>query len=536
MDEHGDAVTQARRAHAAGDWLTVAALLERLPTEQLTAVDFLAFFEALWGLGRTEEALHVGAVAFDALVADSRPVDAVKTALWLGAFHLVRGDEPQGLGWWGRAGRLAEEIPENTVHGHLLYFTEVEANLFAGEPAGAIDAARRVHDLGRRFDDPNLVAAGLNGEGRALLKMGQVVDGFALIDESMVNVLDGRTTPFFAGNLYCLTIAACHEVADMRRMTRWTEITEQWLASQSAAVVADAMCRVHRAQLQFLRGDWDNAERGARRVTDQLDAVRVDYAAEAWYVIGEVRRLRGDPTAADAYEEAQARGRDPQPGRALLQLQLGDAAGAATSVRSALAAAGADSLRRAPIFAAAVDIAIAAERLEDAADAESELAATAAKYATSGLEAMAATARGALLLADGRAEEALPILRDAYQRWLELGAEHDAADIGLRLADAYRALGDEASAAAEQACAEKTYKRLGAQQPEPEPSDGLTGRECEVLALVAEGKSNRQIGEKLFISDRTVARHLTNIFHKIGVANRTEAARYAVHHGIATSR
>lgn len=536
MVEDGDALTQARRAHAAGDWPTSAAFFDSVPDEQLTADDLAAYFEAVWWLGRTDDALRLAAAAYDALVAASQPDGAIKTALWLGAWHTTRGDEPQGFGWFGRAARLAEEIPEDPAHGYLFLFTEVQANLLAGEPASALDAARRVQDLGRRFDDPNLVAAGLNGEGRALLKLGQVVDGLALIDEAMVDVLDGRITPFFTGNLYCFTIEACHEVAAIRRLARWTEITEQWLASQSAAVVLDAMCRVHRAQLQLLRGDWDNAERGARRMIDQLDASRVDYAGEAWYVVGEVRRLRGDPTAADAYEEAHARGRDPQPGRALLQLQQGDAAGAATSIRSGLAAAGADSLRRAPICAAAVEIALAAGRMEDAADAESELAATAAKYATSGLEAMAATARGTLLLADSRAEEALPVLRDACRRWVDLGAEYDAAGTCRWLAEAYRALGDETSAAVEEARAEETYERLSAEQSEPEPSHGLTGREREVLALVAEGRSNRQISEELFISDRTVARHLTNIFHKIGVTNRTEAARYALHHGIATSR
>ena len=536
MDEHGSALRQARDAYAERDWPTAAARFDIVADEQLTADDLAAYFMAAWWLGRTEDARRIGSAAYDALVADSRPAEAVKTALWLGAWHLVRGDEPQGFGWWGRAGRLAEEIPESSAHGYLLYFTGVQMNLVTGEPAKAIDAARRVHDLGRRFDDPDLVAAGLNGEGQALLKLGQVVDGLALIDEAMVEVLDGRTTPFFAGSLYCHTIAACHEVADIRRMARWTEITEQWLASQSAAVVLDAMCRVHRAQLQLLRGDWDNAERGARGVTEQLDANRADYAAEAWYVVGEVRRLRGDPTAADAYKEAHARGRDPQPGRALLRLQHGDATGAATSIRSALAAAGADPLRRAPICAATVEIALAAGRREEAADAESELAATAAKFATSGLEAIAATARGTLLLADGRAEEALPVLRDACRRWVDLGAEYDAAATCRQLAKTYRALGDDTSAAAEEARAEETYKRLGAHQPESEPSYGLTGRECEVLALVAEGKSNQQIGEELFISDRTVARHLTNIYNKIGVTNRTEAARYALHHGIATSR
>jgi DNA-binding NarL/FixJ family response regulator len=295
------------------------------------------------------------------------------------------------------------------------------------------------------------------------------------------------------------------------------------------------LCTVHRAQLHLFRGEWDEAERKALRVVADLDAYRIDYAAEAWYVVAEARRLRGDPSAADAYDEAHARGRDPQPGRSLLRLQDGDPSAAAASVRAAVAAAGTDPLRRAPLCAAAVEIAVAAGRLDDAAAAASELAATASTYATSGLEAMAAAARGTVLLAEGRVEEALQALRDACRRWRELGAAYDAAGTCVRLAEAYRALGDEASAAAEVARAQATYERL-AHRPTPEGPDGLTRRECEVLALVADGRSNREIGERLYISDRTVARHLTNIYHKIGVTSRTQAARYAVDHGLTVSR
>jgi DNA-binding CsgD family transcriptional regulator len=536
MDAHGDALAKARRAAAARDWPTAAAQFDVLESEQLTADDLAAYADAVWWLGRTEDALRLGAAAYDAFLADSRPVEAAMRAMRLGVLHLARGDEQQGAGWLGHAGRLAEGIPECALHGYVAGFTEVELSLIAGEPAAAVDAARRVQDIGRRFDTPELVAQGLHGEARALIKSGQVVDGLALLDEAMVAILHGQFDPFLTTALYCNAIAACHDVGDVRRMTRWTDLTERWLASLTAAVVFNAMCRVHRAHVQLLRGEWDDAERGALEVVALLDTNRVDYAAEAWYVIAEVRRLRGDPSAADAYDEAHARGRDPQPGRALLRLQHGDAAGAATMARSAVAAVGADPLRRAPVCAAVVEIALAAGRLEDAAAAESELAATAARYATSGLEATAATARGAVLLAEGRAADALPVLRDACRRWHELGAVYDAARTCFRLVGAYRALGDEVSAAAEVAKAQVTFERLGAHRPAPEPPDGLTRRECEVLALVAEGHSNLQIGEALYISDRTVARHLTNIFHKIGVTSRTQAARYALDRGLSTFR
>lgn len=536
MDEHGDAFAQARRASEARDWPAAASQFDLFDSEQLTADDLAAHAEAVWWLGRTEDALRLGAAAYDAFLADSRPVEAAMEAMRLGILYLSRGDEQQGAGWLGHAGRLAAKIPECALHGYVASFTEVEFSLIAGEPAAAVDAARRVQDIGRRFDTPELVAQGLHGEGRALIMSGQVVDGLALLDEAMAAVLHGQFDPFLTATLSCTAMAACHEVGDVRRMARWAELTEQWLASLPAAVVFNAMCRVHRAHVQVLQGEWDEAERGMLRVVANLAANQVFYAGEAWYVVAELRRLRGDPRAAAAYDEARARGRDPQPGHALLRLQQGDATGATTSVRAALAAVGAVPLLRAPICAAAVEIALAAGRPEDAAAAESELAATAARYPTSGLEATAVTARGAVLLAEGRAEEALPVLRDACRRWHELGAVHQAACTGFRLAEAYRAFGDEVAAAAEHGRAQATFDRLGAYRIAPEPPGGLTRRECEVLALVAGGDSNRQIGEQLCISERTVARHLTNIFHKIDVTSRMQAARYAIDRGISTPR
>ncbi|HEX5015001.1 MAG TPA: helix-turn-helix transcriptional regulator [Candidatus Limnocylindrales bacterium] len=532
MDEHIDSLTLARRAYAGQDWVKASSHFDAVATNRLTADDLAAYADAVWWLGRIEDNLRLNAAAYDAFLADSRTVGAAGAALVLGVFHLARGDEPLGMGWIGRAGHLLEGITESPAHGLLLHLTGVEPSLQAGESAAAVDAARRVQDLGRRLGQADLLALGLNGEGRALISSGQVVDGLKLLDEAMVTVLDGRLAPFVSGTLYCHTIAACHDVVDIRRMSRWVDLTERWLATFPAAVAFGGLCAVHRAQLHLFRGEWDAAERKALQVVADLDANRIDYAAEAWYVVAEARRLRGDPSAADAYDEAHARGRDPQPGRALLRLQAGDAAGAATSVRAAVAAVGPDPLRRAPLRAAGVEIAVAAGQRNDAAAAASELAETAAMYATSGLEAMAAAARGAVLLAEGRAEEALPVLRDANRRWHELGAAYEAAGTCVRLAEAYRALGDEASAAAEVARAEATYMRLGARRPAHELPDGLTRREYEVLTLVADGRSNRQIGEALFISDRTVARHLTNIFTKIGVTSRTQAARYAIDRGL----
>ena len=531
-------LSMARDAYARQDWPAAAASFAAVAPTAMTADDLAAYADSQFWLGHMADTLRLGSAAHDAFVAASRPADAAKSGILLGIFHMSRGDEPQAMGWIGRAARLIQDLPECDAHGYLTFLTEVQANLQIGRPTEAIAAARRMQDLGRRLDQPDLMAMGIHAEGRALIRSGHTADGLALVDEAMVTVLDGRLSPFNSWTLYCFTIQACHEIADLRRMSRWTELTERWLASLPAAVGGgiEGMCAVHRAQLHLLHGAWKQAEATALATVAHQDSMAIPYVAEAWYVVAESRRLLGLPGASEAYDEAHARGRNPQPGRALLRLAEGDAAGAARSLRSALAAAGPDPLRRAPLCAAAVEAAVAAGLPEEAAAAAAELEETASAWATSGLEAMATTARGAVLLSDGRVEEALPPLSEARRRWQELGASYDAARACLLLAEAYRAVGDQESAATERALAVAAYERLGARMPATEAPDGLTARECEVLALVAEGRSNVQIGEALFISDRTVARHLTNIFHKINVESRTQAARYAIDHGMTVAR
>lgn len=537
---HGnDGLARARAAYARQDWPTAADGFANAEPGDLTADDLAAQADSAFWLGRTRDTLRLGARAYDAFLAESRPEGAAMSAVLLGIFHMAGGDEAQAMGWVGRAARLAEPLPECVVQGYLVFLTEVEAGLRLGRPAEAVTAARRMRELGRRLGHPDLTAMGIHAEGRALLRSGQPADGLALVDEAMMSVLDGRLTPFNQWTLYCFTIDACHEVGDLGRMSRWTDLTEEWLATRPAADALGpgfgGMCGVHRAQLHLLHGDWEAAERVALPAA-RLDSVRLDYAAEAWYVVAESRRLRGAPGASEAYDEAHARGRNPQPGRALLRLADGDAVGAARSVRSAIAAAGDDPLRRAPLCAAAVETSLAAGRVEDADAATTELERTAATWRTSGLQAMAVSARGAVLLAKGRAEEALAVLGDACRRWRGLGAPYDAATACGLLADGYRALGDEESAAAEAALAAASYERLGLRPSPRRAPAGLTERECQVLALVAEGHSNQQIARVLVISDRTVARHLTNIFHKIEVTSRTQAARYALDHGLAATR
>lgn len=268
----------AQEAYARQDWHAAATSFAAAGPDEMTADDLATYADTEFWLGHMDDTLRLGAAAYGAFLEESRSEGAAMAGVLLGIFHMAMGDELQAMGWIGRAGRLAQDIPECVVHGYLMFLTEVEANLKFGRPSEAVTAARRMQDLGRRLNHPDLVAMGVHAEGRALLKSGDAATGLALIDEAMVSVLDRRLSPLNQWTLYCFTIDACHEVADLRRMSRWTELTEQWLASLPDALGPGfgGMCGVHRAQLHLLRGAWEEAERAALPAA-QLDSVRVPY-------------------------------------------------------------------------------------------------------------------------------------------------------------------------------------------------------------------------------------------------------------------
>lgn len=264
--------------------------------------------------------------------------------------------------------------------------------------------------------------------------------------------------------------------------------------------------------------------------------------AEAYYEVGEIRRLCGDFSAAeDSFQRARELGRDPQPGQALLRGAQGHVRTAYTSLATALAERSADRLGRVRLLAAFVDTAIAAGEIEDARAASDELATTASDIATPGLQALARRARGAVTLAEGAPREALAALRDACQRWHALDAPYEAARTRLLIAQACRALADEDAAARELEAAQASFEQLGAVpdarrahqlRGETTRPDGLTPREVEVLRVVATGKRNRDVAADLYLSEKTVARHLANIYTKLGLSSRAAATAYAFEHGL----
>jgi tetratricopeptide (TPR) repeat protein len=255
---------------------------------------------------------------------------------------------------------------------------------------------------------------------------------------------------------------ACYVIGELRRAGEWTDATMQWCEQMPGAGPFLGICRVHRAQILHVRGAWEDAEREAQRVCGELAHFDAAIVAEAHYLLGELRRQRGDlPGAEAAFRKAHELGRDPQPGLALLRLAQGEVATARASIRAALAAAGDDPVGRARLLPAAVNVALGASDPEQASAWCEELAATADRYNTARLIADARRAQGAVLLADDQPAAAVPALRAALHAYQDLDALYDLAGVRHLLGRAYAALGDEDAAALEQQVAASLLGDLG---------------------------------------------------------------------------
>ena len=534
-------LASARAAFAARDWAGAhAGFLAGRQDAALDADDLSALGDAAWWLGLMDESVAAREEAYSRYLEASNNRRAGYCAFDIAYAFFLKGNESVGRGWVGRAQRLLADEPDCPEQGYLLYFS-VETALDAGEETLA--RARQVEEAGRRHGDQNLIAAGIVAAGRVLIKLGRATEGVPLLDEGMLEASSPRMSPTWAGNVYCHLMAACYELGDISRAAAWTQSTFEWCDEMAPAVLFKGICRVHRAQVMQTRGQWAEAQDEAERVCQDVAHIHIGVVAEARYQIGEIRRLRGDLDGAEeAYQQGHGLGRDPQPGLALLRLSQGRAEAAAALIRSALAGVS-DQLSRAPLLAAQVEIALAGNDSATAASAAGELDRIASVYGSSGLQATALRSRGAVLLAGGRTEEALATLRMACTGWTELEAPYNCAKVRVLLARTYGRLGDQESARRELDAARSAFESLGASLDAKEAAlarrgalpRGLTEREAQVLALVARGKTNREIAEALFLSQKTVARHVSNIFTKVGVTTRTAAARFAFEHGIAAT-
>ncbi len=495
-------------------------------------------------VGRDAEGTDLWARAHHEFLGRSDPDGPPAPPSGWGSASWKRGEEARASGWIARGptpgGPRRARLGER---GYLL-LPEGFRTLSQGDSEGASAILGRAASIGERFGDRDLVALARHAQGRALIRAGKAAEGVALLDEAMVAVTTGEVSPMVAGDVYCSVISGCQEIFDWRRAQEWTAELARWCATQPDLVLYRGQCLLRRSEILQLRGDWSEALEEARRARGRLSEPPGQAGIGAAFCqLAELHRLRGElAEAEEAYRQASLHGRRTLPGLALLQLARGEAGAALAAIRRAL-----DEVRdlrtRPGLLSAGVEVALAAGDVAAAGTAATELASIAADLAAPYLRALAGQATGAVLLAGGEPRAALAALREAETIWQELEAPHEAARTRLLIARGCRELGDEGGAELDLDAAGAVFRRLGAtfdlarverlrRAVSPQPAGGLTAREMQVLRLIAEGKTNRGIATQLRISEKTVARHVSNIFVKLGLSSRSAATAYAYEHSL----
>jgi DNA-binding CsgD family transcriptional regulator len=541
MAVSGGELERAREAYAEQAWTEAFEGLSKADgVESLGADDLELLAEAAYMLGREAEYLATLERAHRARRDDGEPMAALRCAFWVGINLARRGELGQASGWLGRAQRLLDGEGGDRVERGYLILPRVFEEEASGELEAAAATAAEVAAIGERFGDPDLFALAAHEQGHILIKVGRIKEGLALLDETMVAVAAGELSPIVSGIVYCGVILACRDAHEVRRATEWTAALSAWCSRQPDLVAFTGRCLLHRAELMQSRGAWSEALLEAQRACRRCEEGENPAAAgEAEYRRGEIERLLGEfETAERAYREASRRGREPQPGLALLRMAQGDREGASVALGRALSEA-TETGGRLSLLPAQVEISLAVGDLDAARAACRELEAIAASD-DGALAATAAQAQGIVALALGDPPDALAALRRAENIWRELKFPYEMARVREQVGLACRALGDEETARLELEASSSAYADLGATpdssrvesllERQPEGDSVLTKRELEVLWHLASGETNKEIAAELVLSERTVDRHVSNLFAKLGVSNRAAATAYAYEH------
>ncbi len=459
-----DRVQQGRDAYRRHAWHEAFDSLREADSETtVSPQDLKILAESAWFAGDPGAATEARERAHAGFLEQGDKCRAAEAALELANDHLGRLETAIGNGWLGRARRLLEQTPDEcAAHGWQALTLGYLALRITGDREEALRQAKLAQQIGERLAIPAIQALALQQQGSALVGMGRVDDGLALIDESTVAAVSGELDPLTTGRVYCMTISVCRDLADWRRAVEWTDAAERWCRRQSVSGFP-GICRVYRAEIMHLRGSWADAEREAKRACEELSRYELIYGGEAQYEVGEVRLRVGDLDGArEAFRQAHELSREPEPGRSLLRLAEGDAQGANNSIKRALANVESQAIIQARLLPAAVEIGLAADDIDAVAQYVAQLEQIAGSFRTTAVTAAAEYARGLLLLAQGDAATASARQRHAVELWHEVGAPYEAARARTALGATMRADGDEDAARPEFESAKAAFERLGA--------------------------------------------------------------------------
>jgi DNA-binding NarL/FixJ family response regulator len=514
--------------------------------EPLEAQDLERLAVAAAMVGKDDESDDIATRAHHEFLRVGDLPRAARAAFWLGMSLFNRGEMSRAGGWMARAKRVLEDYGrECAEQGYLMVPVALMTMEQGGDAQGGYAIFEQIGKIAERFGDRELLTMSRMGRGQALIQMGETAEGAAWLDEVMVTVTTDELSPIFTGIAYCAVIASCLRIFDLRRAQEWTTALTRWCSSDPTMIPFRGQCLVNRASIMQIHGSWPEAVGEAQRACALLSLPSGHLVAgSAFYRLADLQRLLGQFERAEAnYREASQRGESPQPGLALMRLARGQTEAAAAAIRREIDEAK-ELMTRAKLLPAYVEIMLAAGDPEAARSGSEELSRIAADVKAPYLRALSEQANGAVALAGADARGALASLREAASAWRDLEAPYEAARARVLIGLACRDLQDQDSAQIELEGARKTFAELGAEPDlasverllptaaSPAAAGGLTSREVEVLRLVAAGKSNRGIASELVISEKTVARHISNIFTKLGLSSRAGATAYAYQHGL----
>ena len=536
----GPLVRLGNEALAEADWETArrrfAEALERAETpEALEGLATASFF-----LDESERALEVRERAYARYRDAGREVDAARVAIALAwDYRAVRGERAVSDGWLARARRLLDGRGATRERAWLA-LREASFALPA-DTALARERCAEAEALGRELGDLDVEMTAVALDGLARVSQGEIAGGMERLDEATIAATAGEMRdPLAIGFSCCYLIFACERVRDFERAGQWCErvvrMAEGWNIRALRAV-----CRAHYGTVLMLRGDWPGAESVLSEAAAALGE-RSGEARDALARLAELRRRQGRREEAEALV-AQV---EHQPlavlCEAALALERGDAAAAVDGAARYLRLVEGARTERAPGLELLAEAHAAAGRAAAAAAAAGELAGIADAAGTDALLGAARHAAGCAHAAAGAHEEARVAFEDAAQLLGRAGLPFEAARTRVALALALRELGRDDAAGRELELARARFAQLGAAAEErraaaalagrPAPRSELSPRELEVLRLVAEGLSNKQVAARLTLSEHTVHRHVANILVKLRLPSRAAAAAYAARHGL----
>jgi class 3 adenylate cyclase len=522
MSQVADTLSVARESAARRAWSDAYAAYASADESDLTPADLERFGEAAWWTARRDEAMSLRQRAYAAYLAAGEKPAAARVAIGLAWDHLANGALAVYRGWLAKAERLVESTPESVEHGYVVV-TRGFGALFGEGDLSAVDDMDRAYELSQRFGSREVEAMALVGKGKVLVAQGDVEGGLALLDEATAAATGGELEPFAAGFVYCCTIDSCHELGDFRRAAEWTDAANRWCDRLDIKGMPGA-CRIHRASIMRVLGNWSEAEEQALSACEELSEFNRFVTALGHYEIGEIRRQRGDFAAAEeAYAKANEWGHPPQPGHALLRL----AEGKLDSARAGLSRALEEveiPLPRVPLLAAKVEIELAGGGSPRAARAAADELVQIVDSFKLGerrapiFDATVNLAEGRIKLAEGDLQAAIRHLRRAREIWQEIGAPYETGQVRMLLGLAFRRDGNEDAATSELEASLATFERLGARLDEERIQELLGRLEARRTFLFTDIVNSTRLLETLGDEKwrRLLARHDELVRERIG--------------------